>query len=620
MSNQADFFLDAIDKDGPEFRGAAQAGCEVIPLIDRVPAFQAMERAVLAAKRSVHLSGWLFIAETPLQDASVSAAIGGSTWLDLIAFICDRADAPVQVRVVVTDFDPLFDVELHRLSWRAIAALASARSKLSASNATNLQFFPSRHEAMLGAVMLKLAGLTSMLTDALARQLRAYNKAPFKSAVALYRRTPGHWSSIMLDPRKRRFVLSAHPRDVLHFGSHHQKLCIVDSQIAFCGGMDVTDVALNDRRHRLKRAHRDRKRPDLLWHDIHCELHGPAVFEIERNFVERWQREAQLFANRVPEFAAHLPHGAKLPQFFFEIKLDQTQPRPRLIGPSMAQIHRTLSVGAKSALAPPPANLFQTVRSDVLEGYQRAIEQAQRYVYFENQYFRSRQIAEALIARRSQNPRLQVIVVLPVAPEEFDETLLDDPLVAQPIALQNEIIAALRAAFGTDIGFFSLVAPIASARSSITDEAGSPQIYVHSKVCVVDDVFASIGSANANGRGFLLDTELNIAWLDPAMKVGEFRIDLWSELLGVGAHDIAGWEAHTFTSRWRAIATRNAAIAPTARSAFVVEHDESKFADLIGPFVLPKPLEALLSIVDLSHQRAPVEADSDESLREPAVS
>jgi hypothetical protein len=307
-----------------------------------------------------------------------------------------------------------------------------------------------------------------------------------------------------------------------------------------------------------------------------------------------------------------------MPGFFFERPMPPSRSIPRPVGASVVQVHRTVSIDAQPslfALMNPTAGIFETVRQDILDSYLQNIADAKRYVYFENQYFRSRPIAQALIERRKDAPRLKVIVVLPVAPEEFKEGDRD-PRTLQPIALQGEIIESLRAAFGADIGFFSLVAPITSRKKSLTHEFRSPQIYVHSKVCIVDDVFATIGSANANGRSFLLDTELNIAWLDAAEKVRDFRLDLWSELLGLPAAEIARWEPETFVAKWRAIATANARLSPRRRSGFVVEHNNKKFAAVTGGFALSPALEAFLAIVDLSRRPVPPELIPGEPLPE----
>jgi phosphatidylserine/phosphatidylglycerophosphate/cardiolipin synthase-like enzyme len=47
----------------------------------------------------------------------------------------------------------------------------------------------------------------------------------------------------------------------------------------------------------------------------------------------------------------------------------------------------------------------------------------------------------------------------------------------------------------------------------VENHAGTP-VYVHSKVCVIDDVWASVGSDNFNRRSWTHDSELSCAVLD----------------------------------------------------------------------------------------------------------
>ena len=81
----------------------------------------------------------------------------------------------------------------------------------------------------------------------------------------------------------------------------------------------------------------------------------------------------------------------------------------------------------------------------------------------------------------------------------------------------------------------------------VENRAGEP-VYVHAKVCVVDDVWASVGSDNFNRRSWTHDSELSCAVLDdtrdprtPADPAGQgdgarvfardLRLRLWREHL-----------------------------------------------------------------------------------------
>jgi hypothetical protein len=60
-------------------------------------------------------------------------------------------------------------------------------------------------------------------------------------------------------------------------------------------------------------------------------------------------------------------------------------------------------------------------------------------------------------------------------------------------------------------------------------------IYVHTKMIMIDDVFLGVGSANLNRRGYCHDGEMNIYVVPQALKaanpVAQLRRRLWAEAL-----------------------------------------------------------------------------------------
>ena len=59
-------------------------------------------------------------------------------------------------------------------------------------------------------------------------------------------------------------------------------------------------------------------------------------------------------------------------------------------------------------------------------------------------------------------------------------------------------------------------------------------VYIHSKLLLVDDVFCTLGSANINTRSMSTDSEINLATLDTAGQgfVREHRQRIWQNLAG----------------------------------------------------------------------------------------
>ncbi len=140
-------------------------------------------------------------------------------------------------------------------------------------------------------------------------------------------------------------------------------------------------------------------------------------------------------------------------------------------------------------------------------------------------------------------------MVIPAKPEE------KDPLITpHGNWLQEQSIKSLRSAFyeaksEDQFGAFSL--------RTLARPKPEEMIYVHSKVMIVDDEFAIIGSANANPRSFRLDSEANVAWRDRS-SVTVFRRRLWSKLLG-NPKGLQSWKPEEFVDRWREIAKANEA-------------------------------------------------------------
>jgi phospholipase D1/2 len=604
------FFLEEAASQDAFFRAPRRLGCEVEPLLDRATAFQAMEQAVLAAAESIHMAGWVFFPETPLLDAAVRKATGGRTWLDLLGHVITTAG--VKVRVLITDFDPFFEPRNHRLCWSSLAALVKLRDRLPADRRERLECMGSLHDYSLTPSFVTL-GLFS-LDDQIDAVIAEYNRAPFAKSLKTFLRTPGHWASIAADEKKRKFVAGASPETRAFPASHHQKFCCVDGQVAFCGGMDLTPLALDTPDHKRRRHPFKRGEFDLSWHDIQARIAGPVVDDIERAFRERWNVELAPFITRLTGFAAIAPPGALLPVPALTQLKDLGNRAARTPGRAAVQLLRTVSLDKSGQLLP------DLKRMDVLESYGAAIDAAKEYVYFENQYFRSSEIVEMIIARHKAVPQLQCIVVLPIAPEELTSRASADPKALHPIAVQIEQIERLSAALGPNFGIFSLVVRARSNKKSFTDAFGSPQLYVHSKIAIVDDQYATIGSANVNGRSFRMDTELNIGWVHPA-DVRAFRLRLWKHLLGTHAGDMASWSTKSFVTRWRTAAARNTKQPPATRGGLVIPHDNALLKDIAKK--MPLIPEVFINIDDLLPEAAPldlIERDEAQDEPRPAVS
>src|SRR5664279_5650022 len=121
----------------------------------------------------------------------------------------------------------------------------------------------------------------------------------------------------------------------------------------------------------------------------------------------------------------------------------------------------------------------------VARGYTKAVAQARHLIYIEDQYLWSPAVAAMFTKALTSNPQLQLIAVLPLFPDQDGRLSKPPNLVAR-----DRAIASLRKAAPGRVAFYGLESP-----------DGVP-VYVHAKVCIIDDQWASVGSDNFNRRSW----------------------------------------------------------------------------------------------------------------------
>ncbi|CCH88484.1 Phospholipase D/Transphosphatidylase (fragment) [Modestobacter italicus] len=283
-------------------------------------------------------------------------------------------------------------------------------------------------------------------------------------------------------------------------GSLHQKFVVrtrlgapddasTDKDVAFLGGIDTAHSRRDGSTHpgdRQARPFSAAYGPTPAWHDVQLQLRGPVVRDVEAVFRQRWKDPAPLTRwpwQTVPDRLAGLPRTAR--------PLPAPAPPPAPAGTCTVQLLRTY----------PPRRPAYPYAPDgersVARAYAKALARARRLVYVEDQYLWSRDVARVFAAALRRAPGLQVVAV---APRYTDKEGRADVLAS--MLGQNSAWRAVLAAGGDRVHLFDLESP-----------AGRP-VYVHAKVCVVDDVWAAVGSANLNRRSWTHDSELTAAVLD----------------------------------------------------------------------------------------------------------
>lgn len=293
-------------------------------------------------------------------------------------------------------------------------------------------------------------------------------------------------------------------------GSHHQKMVVIrhpgapERDVAFAGGIDLCHSRRDDAMHRgdpqaMRMAKRYSDHPP--WHDVQLRVQGPVVGALDTTFRERWNDPASLDMLNPLAWLRDRLRGADMDAD----RLPAQPPDPPPCGPHAVQVLRTY----------PDAHFaYQFARRgerSIARAYRKVIPRARRLIYVEDQYLWSKPVAALFARALRHNPELHLVAVIPRHPD------VDGPLELPPNLVGRwQALEACRRASPDRVHVFDL-----------ENHDGVP-VYVHAKVCVVDDVWSCVGSDNLNRRSWTHDSELTCAVLDAD---GRFARDLRLRLL-----------------------------------------------------------------------------------------
>jgi phosphatidylserine/phosphatidylglycerophosphate/cardiolipin synthase-like enzyme len=290
-------------------------------------------------------------------------------------------------------------------------------------------------------------------------------------------------------------------------GSHHQKLVILrhpgrpELDVAFAGGIDLCHSRRDGPEHlgdpqavQMSGAYGD----NPPWHDVQLEVRGPVVGALDLSFRERWTDPTPLDQHGpIATLTDRLRHADQHAD-----TLPAQPPDPPACGSLAIQVLRTYPSMR------PPYRFAPLGERTVARGYTKAIRLARRLIYLEDQYLWSTEVAELFAEALRANPELHLVAVVPRHPDVDGRFALPPNEIGRQQALE-----LCRTAAADRVHVFDL-----------ENVAGTP-IYVHAKVCVVDDTWCSVGSDNFNRRSWTHDSELSCAVLDEE-RDGRFARDL----------------------------------------------------------------------------------------------
>lgn len=341
----------------------------------------------------------------------------------------------------------------------------------------------------------------------------------------------------------------------------------------------------------------NRDLPRQGWQDFYASVIGPSAWDVVREFVGRWNRlSGSLNPSGGPGDIAQSQRAQVRDKFISLFKnpdfIKETEPHG---GPFKARVVRSMVKAdwGKTLDTDPVFNKDIETDTDRPDGtkqrefewnvtgnfersiqlsYLNAIGNAQRYIYIETQYligsganWRDPQkgvrndvpgaIVRRIAKRIDEGKKFHAYLVIPMFPE-------GDPI--SPVAARQrffefstmrfmiETVDAAASAKGLDwrqfLSFYflanwSAVTPVALSgkRAERVKANRRYQLYVHSKLMLIDDEYAILGSANLNERSLAgdRDSEICVSMLADDGKLnevrrilGKLRRDTWAQHLG----------------------------------------------------------------------------------------
>ena len=284
--------------------------------------------------------------------------------------------------------------------------------------------------------------------------------------------------------------------------SHHQKVVVIDDQLAFCGGIDLTGHRWDTSAHRPDEPARKTPLGEEYgpYHEVQAMVMGPSAASLGMLARDRWR---VLGEHRLPS-----------------INSTAEDLWPPDITPDLTDVDVAIARTMPATESRPAIRECEALFLD-------SIAQAKKTIYIENQYFTNDKLAGALAARLKEPDGPEVILISPKECHGW---------------LEQTTMGTFR-----DSAFRQLLDADARKRLRIVYPAASRSrdisTFIHSKVMIVDDELGRIGSSNFSHRSMGMDTECDVAVDaagDPAVRAGILRVRdrLVAEHLGLPVDEV----------------------------------------------------------------------------------
>jgi phosphatidylserine/phosphatidylglycerophosphate/cardiolipin synthase-like enzyme/uncharacterized membrane protein YdjX (TVP38/TMEM64 family) len=288
--------------------------------------------------------------------------------------------------------------------------------------------------------------------------------------------------------------------------AQHQKIVVIDGVLAFSGGLDLTIRRWDSSAHAADDPHRvdpDGK-PYPSFHDVQCMVDGDAAACLTEVVESRW-RAAGCTVIPTPVVSGEC-WPVSVP----------VQARGMTAG-----IARTGIATADEPAVHEVARLFEA-----------SINTADRFIYIENQFTSTVDIARLLVQRMLDVPQLKVLIVTPKLHSSWFE---------------SQAMQSGRCGFIGQFAAADVMDRVRFLYPSTRGPDGAAAVMVHSKVMITDNRFLRIGSANLNNRSMGADTECDLAFeatSEAQQKyIARFRRQMIGHFCGVDEREIEANEA-----------------------------------------------------------------------------
>ncbi len=319
---------------------------------------------------------------------------------------------------------------------------------------------------------------------------------------------------VRANPRYSDLDLPSEPARVptsftLQAASWHQKAMVFDGTVAWVTGMNSKQSDWDTIEHRVfdplrmeidaDRTDREDVADELSLADNEprrdhgARIEGPAVRDVESILQSRWdagRAEGALYADTTTSFT---------------------------LDPAPSEPATGVPLQVVATMPPPWSNM------SIAETHAKAFGRARDYIFIEDQYFRAPDMDLVIVDAMTRNPDLVLLVVTQTVASTdggAKYTYLADATFRSLFPDRYLLLQLKSAELTTEEGWWS-----------DTVEVVTEDIFLHSKLRMVDDRYLAVGSCNMNNRGYLYEGELDVAVLDTP-TVRRARQDEFAQLVG----------------------------------------------------------------------------------------